>query len=146
MAYIYYTHIKIDFVHQVVGILYSVIIYIYIYTQPLRHGQNMTQTQILRGLPLVWIFFLQEWLPYQSKELSLFDYLRIAARNRWIPSFPKGIDAKWNAKSVVQDFNSGLHQCIYTCRRIFQKVFFSSTLTNFRDLLKLISKKTLQDN
>ena len=29
--------------------------YVYIFTQPLRHKQNMTQSQFLSGVKLVWI-------------------------------------------------------------------------------------------
>ena len=61
---------------------------------------------------------------------SPINYLSIAGeRKKWIPTFPKGISAKWNANHLDQDLNSGywlhflwqqaLHKRHFSCMHLW---------------------------
>ena len=81
---------------------------LYIFTQPLCHPQNITQVQLffLNGVHLDWIkSFPSPTLVALSrlKTQSALLFIQNWGENRWINAFPKGINMKWNADSLIQD-------------------------------------------
>ena len=55
----------------------------YVFTQPLHHGQDVTQGQFFSGILLIWISFsFKTSCHAKTKELSLPYYLPIAERER----------------------------------------------------------------
>ena len=77
------------------------LIQLYVFTQPIHHGQNLTHGQLLR-FSFSWTTCLTN-----SKEPSLPIFPSLGGvKNWWIHTFPKSISAKWNASRLVQDLNS----------------------------------------
>ena len=91
---------------------------VYVFTQPFRHGQDVTQGQFLSGVRLNLnssYSFPNIGEQTNAKELNLPYYLFLTCGRDWFMLFLKGIRAKRNANNLVQDLNSvyvGMH-CIY---------------------------------
>ena len=84
--------------------------YLYVFTQPLHHKQNVTQDQFLAGMNSE-IFFLIGWLPYQgqrTQSAQLFSHNRWGNK-RWIHAFPTGIV---KCKKLCSGFELGVTDSI----------------------------------
>ena len=68
----------------------------------------MTQAQFLSGVHLIYIQFSFSYTECcaTAKKYSLpYNLLIDEGKNRWIHGFHKGINAKWNVNTPVQNLN-----------------------------------------
>ena len=88
-------------------------------SNPFHYRQDMTQSQFLSKVQLVWIqfSFLTSCLTKAKNTVCLAINPWLEKEKRWIHAFPKGISIKWNANSLVQELNLAcrVHFLLWKC-------------------------------